>query len=53
MSENVSIFKEFILFIKNRKAWWIAPIIILLLIVGLVIILGQSSTLSPFIYSLF
>ncbi|MEK6894340.1 MAG: DUF5989 family protein [Nanoarchaeota archaeon] len=53
MEGNRSFVKEMWFFIKERKVWWIAPIIVLLLIVGGLIILGQSSALSPFIYSLF
>jgi hypothetical protein len=40
-------------FLKVRKAWWLAPIIIMLILVGALIIMGQSSALSPFIYALF
>ncbi|MEK6646849.1 MAG: DUF5989 family protein, partial [Candidatus Firestonebacteria bacterium] len=36
-----------------RKAWWITPIIIMLVLVGMLIILAQSSSVSPFIYALF
>jgi len=39
-------------FMKVRKKWWLLPIIILPILVGLLIIFGQSSALSPFIYSL-
>lgn len=39
--------------IKARRAWWLAPIIIMLFLVGIVIIAGQSSAISPFIYTLF
>lgn len=39
-------------FLKVRKAWWLSPIILLLLVAGLVIVVG-SSPLSPFIYALF
>ncbi len=40
-------------FLKVRKAWWLAPIVIMLILVGVVIVIGQSSSLSPFIYALF
>ncbi len=40
-------------FLKVRKAWWLAPIIIMLILVGILIIFSQSSALSPFIYALF
>jgi len=39
-------------YLRIRKKWWLLPIIIMLFLVGLLIILGQSSSLSPFIYSL-
>ncbi len=51
--KNNNIIKELWLFMKVRKAWWLAPIIIMLLFVGALIIFGQSSALSPFIYALF
>ncbi|MBU2025272.1 MAG: DUF5989 family protein [Patescibacteria group bacterium] len=53
MGQNKSILGEFVDFIKIRKAWWLAPIIIVLLIVGVFIIFGQSSALSAFVYALF
>lgn len=40
-------------FLKVRKAWWLTPIILMLVIVGILIIFGQSSAVSPFIYALF
>lgn len=40
-------------FLKVRKRWWLTPIIITLLLAGLMIIFGQSSTVSPFIYAMF
>jgi uncharacterized membrane protein YjdF len=38
---------------KEHKAWWLAPIIIVLLLVGALVVFSQSSALSPFIYALF
>ena len=40
-------------FMRVRKKWWLAPIIIMLAFVGVLIIFGQSSAISPFIYALF
>lgn len=40
-------------FLKVRKAWWMAPIVLMLALMGLLIIAGQSSVLAPFIYALF
>ena len=53
MSKNRSLIGELWNFLKVRKAWWLAPIIIMLILVGTLIIFGQSSALSPFIYALF
>jgi len=53
MGNNKGLLAEFWDFLKVRKAWWLAPIIILLVVVGFLIIFGQSSALSPFIYALF
>ena len=50
---NKSLLGELWDFLKVRKAWWLAPIIIVLILVGLLIVFSQSSALSPFIYALF
>jgi len=38
-------------FMKVRKKWWLLPILIMLLISGILIIFGESSTVAPFIYA--
>lgn len=50
--QNNGLIVEMWNFLKIRKKWWLLPIIIALLIVGALIIFGQSSSLSPFIYAL-
>lgn len=40
-------------FLKERKKWWLLPILFVLLIVGGLIVLGQISPLAPLIYTLF
>jgi len=40
-------------FMRERKKMWLAPIIVLLLVFGALIVLGQGSALAPFIYTLF
>ena len=52
MRNNKSLLMEVWGFLKIRKAWWLTPIIILLILAGVLIIFGQSSALSPFIYAL-
>lgn len=48
-----SIIKEFFYFLKYRKTWWLAPIIIVLLALGILIVFVEGSALAPFIYTLF
>jgi hypothetical protein len=38
-------------FAWHHKAWWIVPMVLVLLLLGLLIVVGQSS--APFIYTLF
>jgi hypothetical protein len=52
MQNNRSLIGELWDFLKVRKKWWLLPIIILLFVVAALIIFGQSSALSPFIYAL-
>ena len=40
-------------FLRVRKKWWLAPIILFLLFVGLVIVTSQGSAIAPFIYTIF
>lgn len=40
-------------FIKERKKWWLFPMIVVLLLVGALIVLSSGSALAPFIYTLF
>lgn len=53
MGGKLSIFLEFWSFLRVRKKWWLAPIILLLLTLGLILVVTEGSALAPFIYSLF
>ena len=44
---------EFWAFLRVRKKWWLAPIVLLLLLLGFLIVFTQGSALAPFIYTLF
>jgi len=50
--KNKGLISELWTYLKIRKKWWLAPILIMLVLVGALIIFGQSSALSPFIYAL-
>ncbi len=53
MSNNRGLIGELWAFLKERKQWWLLPIILMLVLMGVLIVVGQSSSLSPFIYALF
>jgi hypothetical protein len=40
-------------FLKVRKKFWLAPIILVLVLLGGLIVLSQGSAVAPFIYTLF
>lgn len=50
---KIGILKEFWLFLKVRKKWWLTPIVFFLLLLGALIIFTEGSALAPFIYTLF
>ena len=40
-------------FMKKRKKYWLAPIILVMLLLGVLIVFGEGSAVAPFIYTLF
>ena len=50
---KISIIKEFWAFLRERKKWWLAPIVLFLVLLGAVLVFAKGSPLAPFIYSLF
>ena len=49
----MSFLAEFWSFLRARKKFWLLPILLLMLIVGGLLIVAQSSAIAPFIYSIF
>ena len=50
---KVSIILEFWDFLKTRMKWWLGPIVLIMLLMGLLIVFTQGSAVAPFIYTLF
>ncbi|VAX27581.1 hypothetical protein MNBD_NITROSPIRAE02-1286 [hydrothermal vent metagenome] len=50
---KVSVLFEVWDFLRERKKWWIAPIVIFLVLLGALIVFTQGSAVAPFIYALF
>lgn len=49
----LDLIKDLWLYMRERKKFWLAPIIIVLVLLGGLIVLGQGSAVAPFIYTLF
>lgn len=49
----MSLVGEFWAFLRVRKKWWLAPIIIVLALFSSLIVFSQGSALAPFIYTIF
>lgn len=50
---KASIISELWDFMKVRKKWWLGPILVMLVLLGLLLVFTQGSALAPFIYTLF
>lgn len=40
-------------YMRIRKKWWLAPILIVMLLLGALLVFAQGSALAPFIYTIF
>ena len=49
----LDLFKDLWDFMKLRKKFWLAPIVIILVLLGALLVLAQGSAVAPFIYTLF
>jgi hypothetical protein len=40
-------------FMRVRKKWWLLPVVVVMLAVGMLLVFAQGSALAPFIYTIF
>jgi competence protein ComGC len=50
---SASLAKEFWMFMRERKKFWLLPILIVMMLVGALLVFAQGSALAPFIYTIF
>lgn len=50
--KNPSFFRELVMFIRHNKKWYLIPIVVSILLLGVLIALGSTGA-APFIYTLF
>ncbi len=53
MASRLSLFRELWAFMRIRKKWWLGPIFVTLMLIGMLIVLTEGSAVAPFIYALF
>jgi hypothetical protein len=53
LKSGVSLLGEFWAFMRMQKKWWLAPLIVILILMGILIIMTEGSALAPFIYAIF
>jgi len=46
----LKVLKEFGLFLRQEKKWWLIPLIVVLLLLGVFVLLTSGSALAPFMY---
>ncbi len=44
------LFKEFLLFLRQEKKWWLIPLVVILLVLGALIVFTGGSVLAPLMY---
>jgi hypothetical protein len=49
----MELLKDLWAFLKTRKKYWLIPIIVVLLLLGIIIVFSAGSAIAPFIYTLF
>jgi hypothetical protein len=49
----LQLLKELWSFMRIQKKWWLGPVAVILILMGLLIVVTEGSALAPFIYALF
>ncbi|MBN1435353.1 hypothetical protein JW921_11370 [Candidatus Fermentibacterales bacterium] len=51
--DRLGVLGELLRFFWRRKLWWLIPMILVLLLIGVAILTAQGSAIAPFLYTLF
>ena len=49
----LELFADLWSFMRERKKFWLAPVIVIMVLLGVLIVLAHGSAIAPFIYTLF
>lgn len=53
ITSRFGIVSDLLAFLWRKKMWWLLPIVVVLLIVGLLVLFAQGTTVAPFVYTIF
>lgn len=51
--QKFSILRQFVAFLMERKKYWLIPVVLVFVLVGILLVAAQGSVAAPFIYTLF
>jgi len=49
----MEVIKDLWSFLKERKKWWLFPVLLVIMLLGTLIVFSSGSAIAPFIYTLF
>ncbi|MBI2587714.1 hypothetical protein HYW30_00210 [Candidatus Azambacteria bacterium] len=52
-NEKVELLREVWHYMRERKRWWLGPLIFLLVLIGILLVFAETSVIAPFIYTIF
>jgi Family of unknown function (DUF5989) len=50
---KLEIIQEYFKFLGEQKKWWMIPVVVVVMLLGLLVLFAQGSPLAPFIYTIF
>lgn len=50
---KIAVVRQFWAFLRERKKWWLLPIVLVLVLIGAVVTAASGTALAPFVYALF
>lgn len=53
LSRRLELFQEFWEFIRERKLWWLTPILLIMASLGIFIVMTEKSAIMPLVYAMF
>jgi hypothetical protein len=51
--KKTSILAEYLRFLRQEKKYWMIPLVLLLVLIGMMVVLFEGTALAPFIYTIF